>query len=168
MLTRHNYAQMEISQPLNGSSTAFLLEALCALAEARQAAVSDSTLRLYVPQLSAWPLEDVKKVCAKLALTPRGEGETAFPTLGTFQSELAAMKAVRARENARYKLRESDLANLWEHLAYEAEQSAKPKHELLEEIRRIKPGYANVTLEEVERAWRRANGRAGGKGGQNI
>jgi len=98
-------------------------------------------------------LDDVQQVCAKLATTPRREGETAFPPLGNIVEELKAQKAAREHLNTSAKLRASDMRALWDHLQYQSELFHKSKQEILDEIK--KPGYIGLHVEDVER-WQQA------------
>lgn len=71
---------------------------LVTLAEARQAAVTQTTLQVYDKRLQAFDLRDVRTAILALMETPRREGETAFPDLATLV--IAVQRVQKARLNA--------------------------------------------------------------------
>lgn len=68
---------------------------LTALAEARQAAVTPQTLWLYAQTLNGHTQPDISAAVRRLSLTPRGDGETAFPVLATLISAVTLAKQQR-------------------------------------------------------------------------
>ena len=61
---------------------------LVTLAEARQAPLNSTTLRVYDARLQKFALEDVQAAAQRLMETPRRDGETAFPDLPTLLAEV--------------------------------------------------------------------------------
>jgi hypothetical protein len=53
------------------------------LATARQAKIGEAEFKLYVPLLMPYEMQHLNSAIQNLCLTPRAEGETAFPALAT-------------------------------------------------------------------------------------
>jgi hypothetical protein len=70
---------------------------LTVLAEARQAAITSETLRLYASQLARFQPDDIAAGIQSMMLTKRREGETAFPDLATVMDAVNA--AIRNRQS---------------------------------------------------------------------
>lgn len=86
---------------------------LAALAEARQAATSTETYRLYTLRLAEYELCDVQEALEKLSRERRKEGETAFPDLPTI-TERVEQARIRRRRAEILKLRaECDCVDGW-------------------------------------------------------
>lgn len=78
-------------------------KALAKMAMLRQAETSALTLNLYSAELAerGIAVEVVVRACAALQETPRREGETAFPDLGTLLKACSVAKeAIRQERNA--------------------------------------------------------------------
>ena len=132
-------ARMAISQPSDAPLRIRFLKNLFTLAEARQAAVSESTLKLYVSTLMDWPVEDVEQVCTKIATSPRREGETAFPPLGNILEDLRACKAAKLRTD-KAKANAAFLEqSFWDHIEWRMEATGQSEQDVLDSIRQ--PGF---------------------------
>ena len=70
---------------------------LLVLAEARQATVSLPTYEIYASRLAKYELCDIRAAIEKLCLTPRAEGQTAFPDLPTVDAAVRAVRSERWR-----------------------------------------------------------------------
>lgn len=114
------------SQSLTAAkSINFLVSLLTYLGQARQAALSKETLKVYAQELAGFAEVDVAAGIRNLALTPRGPGETAFPDLGTViqavsrvQSERLAKERQIAREAADRAWVEDRLAHPENYVSY--------------------------------------------------
>jgi len=81
----------------------------------------------------------VREAVNAIAEKPRGEGETAFPDLGTIVQHA---KAVMAAENARGRMRRMHAeaeADFWKWVDFRKEQTAKSEQEILNAV--ATPGY---------------------------
>lgn len=76
--------------------------------------MSSQTNAIYAAKLAQFPLDAVKEAIAKLAETPRQEGETAFPDLGTVLNATRAVIASRAKSDADKKRNERYEKEFWE------------------------------------------------------
>lgn len=89
-------------------SSPWLVKRLTALATARQASVSRDTLILYTSELAEYREDDISQAIRKIAFTPREEGETAFPELGTIARTVRSFAIERNRVEERRRRREED------------------------------------------------------------
>lgn len=112
---------------------------LLTVAEARQASVSETTLNLYIKTLAEWPIDFIQHVCTQMAMVPRREGETAFPTLGDFMEALKMHRARKAQEKANRRESEYREKNFWSHIDDLKETSGMSEQEVLDSIR--VPGF---------------------------
>jgi hypothetical protein len=64
------------------------MQRLTLLALARQGEVSKEILKLYCSEICSFREDDISVAIRRLALRPRREGETAFPTLGTLYAAI--------------------------------------------------------------------------------
>jgi hypothetical protein len=127
---------MEISkaramQPLASSTKEDEIEVLLiALSTARQAKIGDAELDLYIPTLMPYDLIHLREALKRLSLTPRADGETAFPALAT------VLEAVRGVIRASKPSEEQASANrLLDYYArVKAEGTTEPDAEMLAKI----------------------------------
>lgn len=128
-LSRAN--QNQLSTPSTQTAKEDAIETLLAmLSVARQANAKKPEFDLYTPFLMAYELKHIKTAIERLSLTPRAEGETAFPALGT------VLEAVRAVVRATRPSVEQEATDKW--LAYlekcKAEGVEQPDEEMLDTI----------------------------------
>ena len=131
--------QMETLQLQDEHLRILVTTALLSLAEARQATISDSTLKLYSKSLVLWPTEDVFGVCADIAGKPRREGDTSFPTLGDILERLRERKRKRISENAAQRNGRELEFFFWEHIDFLKSSEGITEQQACDSIR--KPGF---------------------------
>jgi hypothetical protein len=93
-----------LSTRQKNSSLSFAVEALTYLAMARQANVSKETLKLFAGELLDFEHEDIVSVIRAIVRTPRREGETAFPDLGTLLQAVRSQRAQRLEKEKAKKV----------------------------------------------------------------
>lgn len=76
------------------------------LADTRQAKVTDSTYKTYIPILMRFYAVDLRDAVETLALRERRDGETAFPSLATIVSLAKDIAGRRQARNAQEKMSE--------------------------------------------------------------
>jgi hypothetical protein len=112
-----------------------LIATLTALAEARQAAVSDKTLELYAENLSEFELEAVRAVVRRFATSKRAEYETAFPILGDLVEPLKAMRERRREEQRRMRIEAAEVEEFWSWVSERMADWGQTEQEVLDGIK---------------------------------
>ena len=118
-----------------------LVKLLAGLAEARQASVSDKTFRMYARHLAEFDVADVKEAVRQIAITARGEGETAFPAMGNIIDKVFYVRKVRVKEMANRRMREMQEADFWHWVSDRMADTGKTEQEILDAV--TAPGYTN-------------------------
>jgi hypothetical protein len=124
-------AQTAIEKPPDVQRRLFVTKTLTGLAEARQAAVSEETLRLYSAHLAEFEPEDVKEVARSIARRKRAEGETAFPSLGDLIEPLAALRNKHRAEVRAHRERQEEIDQFWAWAAEWMKETGNDEAELL-------------------------------------
>ena len=112
--------QTAISKQRAKPSLNSLATMLAWLAQARQASLSKDTVKLYATELGDYLEQDVQAGIRRLGTTPRREGETAFPDLGT------VLEAVRSARGARQRYQEAE-ERAAEFAAYQKDRAENPE-----------------------------------------
>lgn len=131
--------QTAISTPQSRQLQASLVMMLHGMALCRQAAVNAETFTVYAKHLARFPAECVKEAIEALSRRPRGEGETAFPDLGTVE---AAVREAVGKRNAAERMRqrrEQNERDFWNWIDLHIERSGLSEQEILDRVKT--PGY---------------------------
>jgi hypothetical protein len=125
-----------------------LVLTLRALAEARQAVATEKTLTLYARELARFSAEDARAAVRELAMTPRREGEPAFPSLGDLVARIREREARRAMQDRSRALIAEMERDFWLWVdATLADHPEETEQGLLDSIRT--PGYRGRTARSV-------------------
>ena len=89
------------------------MKTLTGLAEARQAAVSEETHKLYSAHLAEFDEADVKAAARYLARKKRCDGETAFPSLGDLIAEVKYQRGQRIEQERQERERKQNIEKFW-------------------------------------------------------
>lgn len=106
-------AQTATLRPQDVQRRLSLIKTLTGLAEARQARVSEETLKLYSAHLAEYEPGDVIEVIRAMARRKRAEGETAFPALGDLIDPLDRLRDRRRAEQGKARQWAAQIADFW-------------------------------------------------------